>query len=131
LYFKTIVSSYDGERFSNYIEELIEKLKEKSKSKYTFIVDNASIHKVQRVCDVIIESGNEILFLPPYSPHLNPIEEVFSKWKTKIKTRNVCSVQELNEAILLAHNEITCNDLSGFFNHTRQYLLKGSKGEEF
>ncbi len=46
------------------------------------IVDNASIHHVQDVQDMIENQGNaKLIFLPPYSPDLNPSEEVFSQVK--------------------------------------------------
>ena len=43
------------------------------------IMDNASIHHVDRVCQLIESTGAIIRFLPPYSPDMNPLEEVFSK----------------------------------------------------
>ena len=45
------------------------------------ILDNASIHHVQGIVEMINEVGALVLFLPPYSPDFNPIEEVFSKLK--------------------------------------------------
>ena len=53
------------------------------------ILDNASIHHVQEISDIIEdEAGARLLFLPPYSPDLNPLEEVFSKVKGIMKTYN-------------------------------------------
>ena len=43
------------------------------------VMDNASIHHVQRVYDIITGVGARLVFLPPYSPDLMPLEEVFSK----------------------------------------------------
>ena len=45
------------------------------------ILDNASIHHVQGIVEMINEVGALVLFLPPYSPDFNPIEEAFSKLK--------------------------------------------------
>ncbi len=44
-------------------------------------MDNLSAHKGERVRELVEERGCELLFLPPYSPDLNPIEEAFSKVK--------------------------------------------------
>ena len=44
-------------------------------------MDNLSSHKVARVRELIEETGAELRYLPPYSPDLNPIENVFSKIK--------------------------------------------------
>ena len=49
-------------------------------------MDNVSFHKSKRVAKIIEDSQNKILFIPPYSPDFNPIEEVFSKMKAYIKT---------------------------------------------
>ncbi len=45
------------------------------------VMDNLSAHKGDRVRELIEECGCELLYLPPYSPDLNPIEEAFSKIK--------------------------------------------------
>lgn len=51
------------------------------------VMDNASIHHVDGIVDIdmIQEVGAMVMFLPPYSPDLNPIEELFSKLKKTIK----------------------------------------------
>jgi len=45
------------------------------------VVDNLSAHKRERARELIEERGCKLLYLPPYSPDLNPIEEAFSKIK--------------------------------------------------
>lgn len=45
------------------------------------VMDNLSVHKSKRVERLVEEAGCELLFLPPYSPDMNPIEEAFSKVK--------------------------------------------------
>jgi transposase len=45
-------------------------------------MDNLSAHKGERVRDLIEGQGCELLYLPPYSPDFNPIEEAFSKIKS-------------------------------------------------
>ena len=49
------------------------------------VMDNASIHHVDGITDLIQGVGALALFLPPHSPYFNPIEELFSKLKTTIK----------------------------------------------
>ena len=44
----------------------------------TIIMDNASFHKTAATRDIIRNSGNSLLYLPPYSPDLNPIEQDFA-----------------------------------------------------
>ena len=59
------------------------------------IMDNCSIHHVDRVVDLIETAQAKIIFLPPYSPDLMPLEEVFSKVKSTMKVNDrifqVCS----------------------------------------
>ncbi|KAG0247409.1 hypothetical protein BGZ95_008715 [Linnemannia exigua] len=58
-------------------------------------MDNARFHKTQRVQDSITGNGHTLLFLPPYSPHLNAAESVFSSVKTHVR-------QEVIQAEILA-----------------------------
>ena len=50
-------------------------------SRSVVVLDNASIHHVTEVESLIEETGAIVIYLPPYSPDLNPIEECFSKVK--------------------------------------------------
>jgi transposase len=49
------------------------------------IIDNFGSHKSQAVRKTIREAGAQLLFLPPYGPDLNPIEQVFAKLKTLLR----------------------------------------------
>lgn len=49
------------------------------------VADNLSSHKSGKVIDLLRAQGNDLIFLPPYSPDLNPIETAFSKLKTLIR----------------------------------------------
>jgi len=48
-------------------------------------MDNASIHHVDEVLQIIENAGAKVIFLPPYSPDLNPLEPVFGKVKAILK----------------------------------------------
>ena len=54
-------------------------------SRSVVVLDNASIHHLDQIQDIITSSGALIRFLPPYSPDLMPLEEVFSKVKYFIR----------------------------------------------
>jgi transposase len=58
------------------------------------VMDNLSSHKVKRVRELIEGVGAQLCYLPPYSPDLNPIENVFSKIKQLLRTL-ACRTQEL------------------------------------
>jgi transposase len=53
-----------------------------------FVLDNVPFHRMTVINELIESHGHRVLFLPPYSPQLNPIEEVFSKWKGIVKDSN-------------------------------------------
>lgn len=57
------------------------------------IMDNLGSHKSQAVRRAIRAAGAKLLFLPPYSPDLNPIEQVFAKLKTLLRKANARSVE--------------------------------------
>ena len=59
------------------------------------IADNLSSHKSIRVLDLLRTQGNDLIFLPPYSPDLNPIEMAFSKLKTLIRKAAARTYQAL------------------------------------
>ena len=94
-------------------------------------MDNASIHKGERVRYFVEQQGFELIFLPPYSPQLNPIEEIFSKWKHLIKSHNCETIQGLLDTISSTSSAITSIDCSSFFSHVREFILKGIRNEEF
>ena len=63
-------------------------------------MDNASIHHVDKVTDLIETHDNaRLCFLPPYSPDLMPVEEVFSKVKTIIKD-DTCLYQMIPRLVI-------------------------------
>ena len=59
------------------------------------VMDNLSSHHVSGVKKAIESAGAKVLYLPPYSPDLNPIENVFSKLKTLVRKAKVRKVEEL------------------------------------
>jgi transposase len=63
------------------------------------IMDNLSAHKVQGVREAIEARGAQLHYLPPYSPDLNPIEQVFAKLKALLRTAATRTVDALRHAI--------------------------------
>jgi len=81
------------------------------------VMDNLSAHKGERVRDLIEGRGCELLYLPPYSPDLNPIEEAFSKLKAAMRRAGARTREALLEAMGLALDAVTARDARGFFEH--------------
>ena len=81
------------------------------------VIDNLSSHKSERVRELIEERGCELLYLPPYSPDLNPIEEAFAKVEGLLREAEVRTREALVETIGTALSAVTLRDAWGFFKH--------------
>ena len=77
--------STDGEVFEDFLEELLPWCGRWPQPKSVLVMDNASIHHSDRVEQMCTEAGVKLIYLPPYSPDLNPIEEFFAELKAYIK----------------------------------------------
>lgn len=81
------------------------------------VMDNLSSHKGGRVRELIEERGCKLLYLPPYSPDYNPIEEAFAKLKTLLRRAAARSREALVESMGVALDAISGQDARGFFGH--------------
>jgi transposase len=79
------------------------------------ILDNLSSHKSPRAADSLRDVGAWFLFLPPYSPDLNPIEMAFSKLKALIRKAAARSYDELWKAVGTICSIFTDNECQNFF----------------
>lgn len=98
--------------FEAYVEHF---LAPSLKSGQVVVMDNLAAHKSERVAELIEERGCELLYLPPYSPDLNPIEQAFSKIKSILRTLKARSREVLIEAMGVAISEVSARDARGFF----------------
>ena len=80
-------------------------------------MDNPSAHKGGRAKEIVEGRGREVLYLPPYSPDLNPIEQAFSKVKALVRRVEARTRAILIEAIGQALSAVTVGDTRGFFDH--------------
>jgi transposase len=88
------------------------------------VMDNLSAHKGSRVRELIESRGCELIYLPPYSPDFNPIEEAFAKLKTLLRKAEARSREVLIEAMGQALEALTARDARNFFEH-RGYRALG------
>lgn len=106
--------SLNGNIFKQYISDCLAPTLRKGD---VVVMDNLSSHKVKGVIEPIYNAGATVLYLPPYSPDLNPIELMWSKMKAylcKVKAR---TSQSLYTAMGQALNNITQVDIEAWFNH--------------
>lgn len=82
--------------FEDWVEQFLIK---ELKSGQVVVMDNAAFHKSQKTKELIESVGCKIIFLPPYSPDLNPIEKFWANMKRWIK-RNITGFTTLYQAIV-------------------------------
>jgi transposase len=76
-----------------------------------------SAHKVTGIEQAIEGAGATLIYLPPYSPEFSPIENCWSKLKTKLRSAKARTRQSLDEALSAAIDSISAADAQGWFKH--------------
>jgi transposase len=102
------------EVFETYVERVLAPTLRRGQ---VMVMDNLTAHKGERVKELIEQRGCELLYLPPYSPDFNPIEEAFSKIKALLRKVEARSREALIDAIGRGISMITAEDARGFFDH--------------
>jgi len=100
--------------FETYVERVLAPTLRKGQ---VVVMDNLSAHKGEKVRELIEGRGCELLYLPPYSPELNPIEEAFSKIKGLMRKAEARSREALLEALGAAILALSAQEARGFFEH--------------
>ena len=81
----------------------------------TVIMDNLPAHKVADVKAIIEQAGAELLYLPPYSPDLNPIEKSFSKLKTFLRKAAARTIDDLIQKTAEALDQFKSSECLNYF----------------
>lgn len=89
----------------------------------TVVMDNLPAHKVESVRELIEGAGCELLYLPAYSPDLNPIEEAFAKIKGILRKIEARTRETIVQAMGTALDVVTAQDARGFFEHAGYWSL--------
>lgn len=110
----TVESATDGEIFRAYVELV---LCPKLQPGHVVILDNLSAHKVAGIREFIEARGAELLYLPPYSPDLNPIEKAWAKFKQYLRTAKARTAEALDLAVTEALKTITASNAQAWFRH--------------
>jgi|SRR5215208_7022055 len=87
------------------------------------VMDNLTAHKGERIKELIEERGCELLYLPPYSPDFNPIEEALAKIKGILRKAEARNREALIEAIAQAISALSTWDAQGFFEHCGYHAM--------
>ena len=118
IYWSIVKGSSNKETFKKFLENVVSKFK----TKRYILLDNARIHHAKTVKEYIQTTKCEFLFNVPYTPEYNPIEQVFSKFKSIIRKKEDNTKKELLlKNIKKAFQQITKKDLTGFFRNSLNF----------
>jgi transposase len=110
----TFKGTLNGDVFRIYVKECLAPVLQKDDN---FVLDNYSVHTMKDILQPLIDKGVNIFFLPPYSPDFNPIELAWSKTKSILRGRKPRSIDELNESIVFAFDNLSATDILHWFSH--------------
>lgn len=114
----TAPASFDGAMtgasFTAYVEQALAPTLKRGD---IVILDNVPTHKVEAARAAIEAKGAQLLFLPPYSPDMNPIELAFSKLKALLRKAAARTNKALWRALRAALSKFTQQECAGFFAH--------------
>ena len=104
----------NGERFRAYVEQfLVPTLKPGD----VVVLDNLGSHKGKAVRQAVRAVGARLVFLPKYSPDLNPIEPVFAKLKSFVRNSAPRSHDAVSDAIANALNTFSANECANYLRN--------------
>jgi transposase len=109
-----LVGAMDADIFEAYIEQFVVP---ELRPGDIVVMDNLSAHKRASIGAMISDAGAELVYLPPYSPDLNPIEMIWSKVKSVLRTLAARTFDELEEAIVVALRAVSSADATNCIRH--------------
>lgn len=110
----SIEGATDSELFETYVERF---LAPTLSAGQVVVLDGLGAHRTAKVRELVEARGADLVFLPPYSPDLNPIEEAFSKVKGIVRKVGARTRGALDEAMGEALKAVTAEDAAGWFRH--------------
>ena len=115
-----IIAAMYGEWSTNgdiFLEFLKHCLCPKLEPRHKVILDNVSFHKLNAAVELIESTGAEVIYLPPYSPELSPIENMWSKIKTSLRAFAARTNDDFQNAIKVAFMAVQSDDLKNWFEY--------------
>jgi len=110
----SVPGAIDGDTMVFFVEEL---LAPTLKPGELVFLDNCPIHKRDEIEERIDARGAGVIFLPTYSPDLNPIELCWSKIKARLRALKPRTLEALLDALVEAFATVTMDDIRGWFAH--------------
>lgn len=117
----TVEASTDGDVFLAFLDQV---LCPQLRAGHIVVLDNLAAHKVPEVRERIEATGATLLYLPPYSPDLNPIEKCWAKIKQVLWSLKARTVATLDPAITEALAAITPENALAWLHHCGYGYIK-------
>ncbi len=102
----------NGNVFPAYVEQVLSPTLQTGDD---VVMDNLPAHKAAGVRDAIERAGAKLMFLPPYSPDFNPIENAFSKLKAMLRARAERKIDALWDAVGTLIPRFTSEECANYF----------------
>lgn len=113
-----------AEHYLNYLSNVMDVLDRNNMKGFYLVMDNAPIHKPATIRNLIESRGYKCVYLPPYSPFLNPIELFWSKVKYGVKRKPFETGETLTPRIMDACSKVTKKDCQGWIHHSLGFFEK-------
>jgi transposase len=110
----SVEGATDSEAFEAYVEHFLAPTLREGQ---LVVLDGLGAHRPKKIRELVEARGADLVFLPSYSPELNPIEEAFSKVKQLVRKEGARLSEALVEAIGRALAAVTPEDAAGWFAH--------------
>ena len=104
----------NGERFLLYVEKVLAPTLQPGD---IVVMDNLGSHKGKAVRSAVHAVGARLVFLPPYSPDLNPIEQVFAKLKAALRKAQARTIDAVVQEIARALPSVSSAECANYFRH--------------
>jgi transposase len=108
--------------FGEYVDELLGLFEEDGIIGAVIVMDNVRFHHNNEILERIRSRGHLVKFLPPYSPFLNPIENMFSQWKQLVRSGSPQNEDELLALIESSFLEISDEHCSNYYRNMLRVL---------
>jgi transposase len=118
--YNRVNKAFNKTTFIEFLNNLVPQLPRQTKA---VLMDNVAFHRSRDVVQFLELHGIKPLYIPPYSPRCNPIEEVFSLLKRAFRTKTTKSgfIDRVEESIGILKGY---KNLTPFYKHTRGYVQK-------
>ena len=110
----SVPGAIDGETMIFFVQEMLAPTLRRAEIVF---FDNCPIHQADEIQEAIAARGAWAVFLPPYSPDFNPLENCWSKIKNILRSLKPRTLEELLDALVEACSSITRQDILGWFRH--------------